>query len=125
MKEHDAQAGALLGAAMAGWMVDRCFDPEQAVKQALKLDKGKVTLIAAANALAACNEEKHATQMLSDLEKRYPQDTLVQELVVPQARAWLALKAGDAQRLLLCWRGFEPTTLLPLRPICEVSPTCS
>ena len=100
VKEHDAQAGDLLSASMVGWMVDRCFDPEQAVKQALQLDKGKVTLIAAANALAACNEEKHATQMLSDLERRYPQDTLVQELVVPQSRAWLALKAGDGQRAL-------------------------
>ena len=38
--------------------------------------------------------------MLSDLEKRFPQDTLVQELVVPQSRAWLALKAGDGQRAL-------------------------
>jgi eukaryotic-like serine/threonine-protein kinase len=100
VKEHDAQAGALLSAASAGWMVDRCFDPEQTVKDALKLDKGKVTLIAAANALAACNEEKHATQMLSDLEKHYPQDTLVQELYVPQSRALLALKGGDGQRAL-------------------------
>ena len=81
-------------------MVDRCFDPEATVKEALKLDKGKVTLIAAATALAPCNQEKHATQMLSALEKRYPEDTLVQELYVPQYRAWLALKAGDAQRAL-------------------------
>jgi eukaryotic-like serine/threonine-protein kinase len=99
-KEPDAQAGALLSAAAAGWMVDRCFDPDQAVKQALKLDKGKITLINAANTLALCNQEKHANQMLSDLEKHYPEDTLVQELYVPQARAWLALKAGDAQRSL-------------------------
>ena len=27
-KDQDAQAGALLSAASAGWMVDRCFDPE-------------------------------------------------------------------------------------------------
>ena len=47
-KEQDAQAGALLSAASAGWMVDRCFDPEEAAKEALKLDKGKVTLIAQA-----------------------------------------------------------------------------
>jgi tetratricopeptide (TPR) repeat protein len=97
-KEPDAQASALLSAAAAGWMVDRCFDPDKAVKQALKLDKGKITLINAANTLALCNQEKHANQMLSDLEKHYPEDTLVQELYVPQARAWLALKAGDAQR---------------------------
>ena len=59
-------------------MVDRCFDPEEAVKEALKLDKGKVTLITAATTLALCNQEKQATQMLSDLEKHYPQDTLIQ-----------------------------------------------
>ena len=48
-KEEDAQAGALLNAAYAGWMVDRCVDPEQTVKNALKLDKGKVTLIFASH----------------------------------------------------------------------------
>jgi tetratricopeptide (TPR) repeat protein len=97
----DAQAGALLGAAGAGWSVDRCFDPGQAVKQALQLDKGKVTLIAAATLLAQCDQEKQALQMLSDLEKRFPQDTLVRELNVPQSRAWLALKTGDAQQALV------------------------
>jgi len=101
VKELDAQAGALLSAASAGWMVDQCFDPDQSVKEALKLDKGKVTLIAAATALAACNQQKHANQMLSDIEKRYPTDTIVQELWVPQSRAWLALKAGDSQQALL------------------------
>jgi eukaryotic-like serine/threonine-protein kinase len=100
VKASDAQAGALLSAASAGWMVDRCFDPEEAVKEALKLDKGKVTVIAAATTMALCNQEKQATQMLSALEKRYPEDTLVQELNVPQSRAWLAIKAGDPQRAL-------------------------
>ncbi len=96
----DVQAGSVLSAARAGWMVDRCFDPDQAVKQALQLDKGKVTLVAAADTLTLCNEPKQATLALSDLEKRYPQDTLIHELSVPQARAWLAIKAGDAQGAL-------------------------
>jgi serine/threonine protein kinase/tetratricopeptide (TPR) repeat protein len=100
VQAKDAQAGALLGAAAAGWMVDRCFDPDQTAKHALQLDKGKVTIIAAATTLALCNEQKHANQMLADLEKRYPEDTLVRELSVPQARGWLALKAGDAQQAL-------------------------
>ena len=97
----DVQAGSLLSAARAGWIVDRCFDPDQTVKQALQLDKGKVTLISAANTLALCNEQKQATQALSTLENRYPQDTLIHELSVPQARAWLAIKAGDAQGALV------------------------
>ena len=101
VKARDAQAAALLASAGSGWMVGRCFDPEQAVKEALKLDKGKVTLVSAANALAACIQEKPAEQALAALEKRYPEDTLIQELIVPQSRAWLAIKAGDAQRALL------------------------
>ena len=100
-KSQDAQAGSLLSAASAGWMVDRCFDPEATVKEALQLDKGKLTLIAVVTALALCNEEKQATPMLSTIEKRYPEDTLVQELYAPQYRAWLAIKAGDAQRALV------------------------
>jgi eukaryotic-like serine/threonine-protein kinase len=99
-QEKDAQAGALLTAANASWVVDRCVEPDQTVKQALQLDKGKVTQIAAATTLALCNEQKQASQMLSDLEKHYPEDTLVRELTVPQSRAWLALKAGDAQQAL-------------------------
>jgi predicted Zn-dependent protease len=98
--EQDAQAGALLRASSAGWMVDRCFNPEGAVKEALKLDKGKVTVSAAATTMALCNQEKQATQMLSALEKHFPGDTLIQELNVPQSRAWLAIKAGDPQRAL-------------------------
>ena len=100
-QEKDAQAGALLIAANAGWVVDRCVEPSQTVKHALQLDKGKVTQIAAATTLALCNEQKQANQMLSDLEKHYPEDTLVRELTVPQPRAWLALKAGDGQQALV------------------------
>jgi eukaryotic-like serine/threonine-protein kinase len=101
VKEQDAQANALLNAASAGWMVDRCFDPEEVAKKAVKLDKGKGTLITQATTMALCNQEKRANQLLTGLEKRYPDDTLVQELLVPQARAWLAIKAGDAPRALV------------------------
>jgi serine/threonine protein kinase/tetratricopeptide (TPR) repeat protein len=99
-QQKDAQANNLLTAANIGWMVDRCVDPEPTVKHALQLDKGKVTQIAAATTLALCNVQKQANKMLSDLEKHYPDDTLIRELVVPQSRAWLALKAGDSQRAL-------------------------
>jgi tetratricopeptide (TPR) repeat protein len=81
-------------------MVDRCFDPDPTVKHALQLDKGKVTLVAAATTLALCNSQKQANQMLSDLEKHYPDDTLIRELSIPQARAWMALKLGDAQQAI-------------------------
>ena len=101
VKENDAQAGGLLAAAATGWMVDECFDAAQVAKRALQLDSGKVTQIAAATTLAQCNDEKQASEMLSALEKRYPEDTLVQEVFVPQSRGWLALKAGDAKQALV------------------------
>jgi predicted negative regulator of RcsB-dependent stress response len=100
VQQKDAQANNLLTAANVSWVVDRCVDPVQTVKHALQLDKGKVTLIAAATTLALCNEQKQANQMLSDLEKHYPEDTLIRELTVPQSRARLALRAGDAQQAL-------------------------
>ena len=107
-KSQDAQAGALLNAASAGWMVDRCFDPEPAAKEALQLDKGKLTLIAVATALALCNEEKQATPMLSAIEKRYPEDTLVQELYAPQYRAWLRSRRVIRSELSPSWNGSSP-----------------
>ena len=99
-KAKDAQASALLNAANAGWMVDQCLDPDRLVKQALSLDNGKVTEGFAAGTLAFCNRVKAANKMLSDIEKKYPEDTLIQEVYVPQSRAWLAFKAGDPQRAL-------------------------
>jgi tetratricopeptide (TPR) repeat protein len=97
-------------------MVDQCIDLEHALKQGLDLDKGKQTLIAEASTAAACNDQKHAEKMTADLEKRYPGDTLVQELYVPQARAWLAYKAGDGQRaitLLERVRAHDAVSLAP------------
>jgi tetratricopeptide (TPR) repeat protein len=82
------------------WRFLACFDAERTVKRALDLDKGKVTLEAAAGTLAVCNQEKPAMKMLADLEKHYPEDTIIQELIVPQSRAWLALKDGNAQQAL-------------------------
>jgi tetratricopeptide (TPR) repeat protein len=99
-KAKDSQAAALIAASSGGWMIDQCSDPERAVKQALDLDKGKVTQGLAAGALALCNREKPASKMISTLEKHYPEATLVQEFIVPQSRAWLALKAGNAQQAL-------------------------
>jgi serine/threonine protein kinase/tetratricopeptide (TPR) repeat protein len=101
VKENDVEAGGLLAAAAAGWMVDECFDATGVAKHALQLDNGKVTQIASATTLAACNEAKQALEQLSALEKRYPEDTLVQELVVPQSRGWLAIKAGDPKQALV------------------------
>jgi eukaryotic-like serine/threonine-protein kinase len=99
-KAPDAQAGFLLNAAYIGWPVGQCQNPEAAVKQALAVDKSKQTQIAATGTQAFCGEGKLALPELDALEKKYPEDTLVQQVYVPEARAYVALAAGDAQKAL-------------------------
>ncbi len=99
-KAPDAQAVFLLNAAYIGWPVGQCQNPEAAVRQALAVDKSKPTQIAVAATQAFCGEGKLALPALDVLEKQYPDDTLVQQVVVPQGRAYVALQAGDVQKAL-------------------------
>jgi tetratricopeptide (TPR) repeat protein len=80
--------------------VGECQDAERAAKQALALDKSKPTQIGVATTHAFCGVAKLALPELDALEKKYPDDTLVQQVFVPQALAYLALQAGDAQKAL-------------------------
>ena len=99
-KALDAKAGFLLNAAYIGWPVGQCQNAEAVVKQALALDKSKPTQIAVAATHAFCGEGKVALPALDVLEKKYPDDTLVQQVFVPQARAYVAMEAGDPQKSL-------------------------
>jgi len=90
----------VLNAAYVGWPVGQCQNPEAAVRQALALDKSKPTQIGAAATQAFCGEGKPALAALDVLEKKHPDDTLVQQVFVPQGRAYVALQAGDAQKAL-------------------------
>jgi tetratricopeptide (TPR) repeat protein len=99
-KAPDAQALFLLNASYIGWADAQCQNPQAAVKQALAVDKSKATQIAAAATQAFCGEGKPALPALEVLEKKYPDDTLVQQVCVPQARAYIALQAGDPRKAL-------------------------
>jgi len=90
----------LLNAAYIGWPAGQCQNPEGAVKQALAVDKSKQTQIAVAATQAFCGEGKLALPELEALAKKYPDDTFVQQVYVPEARAYVALEAGDAQKSL-------------------------
>jgi eukaryotic-like serine/threonine-protein kinase len=97
-KAPDARARFLLNAAYVGWPAEQCQNPQAAVKLALAADQGKATQIAAAATRSFCGEGKPALPALEALEKKYPDDTLVQQVFVPQARASIALGAGEAQK---------------------------
>ena len=99
-KAPDAQAGILRARPLLAGRWGQCQNPEAAVKQALAVDKSKQTQIAVAGTQAFCGEGKPALAALDVLEKKYPEDTLVQQVFVAQGRAYLALQAGDAQKAL-------------------------
>jgi serine/threonine protein kinase/tetratricopeptide (TPR) repeat protein len=96
-KAVEAEASGILGAASLTWLVGPCQDMQGAVKKALAFDKQKEKQIDAAMDLAECGD-KQASPLLAELEKKYPEDTRVQNLGVPLGRALLALKDGNAQQ---------------------------
>ena len=96
-KAPDAQAGFLLFSASAQGMAGLCEGNEATVKQALALDKSKQTQAYAVLAAAVCGNGTLALPMAMELSKKYPEDTVIQGLCQPLAKAFVALAAGRSQ----------------------------
>ena len=91
-KAPDAQALSLLTDATAGGLADSCADSEAVVQRALTLDKSKQTQQLAVLAGAVCGSKQALS--LAQLSAKYPEDTLVQDVFLPLAKAYLALSEG-------------------------------
>jgi eukaryotic-like serine/threonine-protein kinase len=96
-KAPDAQAGILLQGAAARGAAGLCEGNEAAVKQALLLDQSKQTQATAALAAAICSDSKLALPLSLELSRKFPQDTLIQDVYSPLSKAFVALSAGRAQ----------------------------
>jgi eukaryotic-like serine/threonine-protein kinase len=96
-KASDAQAGFLLEGAAALGLAGLCESNEVAVQQALSLDKSRQTQAAAALTAAVCGNGKLALPLALELTKKFPQDTLIQDVYGPLSKAFVALAAGRAQ----------------------------
>ncbi len=86
-KLPDVAAGILLAKAQGQALAGMCKNVPAIVKQALSVDKSKVNVRAAGLPAALCGEAKLAMPLLEELAKKYPQDTLTNTLILPQARA--------------------------------------
>ncbi len=96
-KASDAQAGFVLEGAAARGLAGLCESNEAAVQQALSLDKSKQTQATAALTAAVCGNGKLASPLAVELSKKFPQDTLIQDVYAPLSKAFVALAAGHAQ----------------------------
>ena len=99
-KAPDAQATNLLADALDRGMAGLCDGNDAAVEQALGLDKSKQTQAAAGLAAAVCGNGKLALPMLEELSRKYPEDTLIQDVYLPLSKAYVALAAGQPQQAL-------------------------
>ena len=94
-KAPDAQAGQILANAAARGLAGLCEGNEAAVKQGLALDRSKQTQELAVLAASFCGNAKLALPMAQDLSRKFPEDTLIQDVFQPLAEAFAALAAGQ------------------------------
>jgi hypothetical protein len=93
-KAPDVQAAILLTDAAARGMADSCAGNDAAVQQALALDRSKQTQEFAVWAGAVCGGGKQALALAQELGAKYPEDTLIQDVFLPLAKAYVALSEG-------------------------------
>jgi class 3 adenylate cyclase/tetratricopeptide (TPR) repeat protein len=99
-KAYDAQAGLLLSRVSGQALIGNCENAAQTVKEALALDHSKPTLVQAVYTAALCNDRGNALPLLAKLGKEYPEDTIIQEVLIPESRAALALAAHQPAEAL-------------------------
>ena len=95
-KAADVQAGVPFARRIARGLAGFC-ESKEAVQQALSLDKSKQTQSNALLAAAVCGDGKLALPLATELSKKFPQDTLIQDVFGPLGKAYVALAAGRAQ----------------------------
>jgi serine/threonine protein kinase/Tfp pilus assembly protein PilF len=98
VKEITAQV--LLQQAGRNASFGNCAPVSGIVTSALALSREQANLVAAANALAACGQAAAAQASMSEVTKAFPQDTLLNTISIPIARAQLELNRGNPAQVI-------------------------
>jgi tetratricopeptide (TPR) repeat protein len=99
-KASDVQAGTLLMNAAGRGLAGLCDGNQAAVEQAMALDKSKQTQEYALLAAGICGNGNLALPIARELGASFPEDTLLQNVYLPLAQAFLALAAGQPQQVV-------------------------
>ena len=98
VKEITAQV--LLQQAGRNATFGNCAPVSGIVTSALALSREQANLVAAANALAACGQAAAAQADIAEVTKAFPQDTLLNTISIPIARAQLELNRGNPAQVI-------------------------
>jgi hypothetical protein len=104
----DVQAGAILVNAEARGLAGLCEGNDKVVEQGLTLDKNKQTQESAVLAAAVCGDGKQALPLAQELSKKFPEDTLIQDVYVPLAKAFVALAEGRTEETVAAAKPSKP-----------------
>ena len=99
-KAPDVQANVLLTNAASRGYAGLCEDNEKAVQRALDLDRSRQTQSFALLTAGICGNGKLVASMAQDLTRKFPEDTMIQRVFVPLAKAFVALSAGQPQEAI-------------------------
>jgi tetratricopeptide (TPR) repeat protein len=99
-KAPDVQANAILTSAASRGFAGLCEGNEEAVQNALALDKSRQTQSFAVMTAGICGNSKLVGSMSQELSKKFPEDTLIQRVFIPLAKAFVALSAGQPREAI-------------------------
>jgi eukaryotic-like serine/threonine-protein kinase len=99
-KAPDVQANAILINAATRGFAGLCEGNDAAVQKALALDKSRQTQSFALLTAGICGNSKLVGSMAQDLTRKFPDDTLIQRVFVPLAKAFVALSAGQPREAI-------------------------
>lgn len=86
--------------ALRGAVFGDCRQARADAAQGLKLARGRLSLTRASLAFALCGQTTQAKTLLDEVAKRFPEDTLINELWLPTIRAALQLERGSAAQAI-------------------------
>jgi serine/threonine protein kinase/tetratricopeptide (TPR) repeat protein len=104
----DVQAGAILVNAEAKGLAGLCEGNEKVVERGLTLDKNKQTQESALLAASVCGDGKQALPLVQELSRKFPDDTLIQDVYVPLAKAFMALAEGRPEEAVAAAKPAKP-----------------
>lgn len=108
--QKDVAAQIAVAAAARDALFGDCARLKEQTAKALSLTNRQVTTASAANALAGCGEFSQAQNLIAELTRRSPTDTVLNKILAPLVQARIELQrdnAAQAIQLLETTRPFE------------------